>query len=177
VGKDVARKLVNICVVFALMTGCWVGVFAAAACPHVGCETSAGAPDGAAAHGEHTVERAHHAASPEDHSGRSEAHGEGHSSESPARDQAQPDSDQFRDLASGAHDPDCAHCVGGAEAPLSRPFEWQPNSFKNSGKLTAPRAAQQVSAPAVVVTREITPAQHAPPGRSDRHLLLSVFRI
>ena len=164
-----ARKLVNICVVFALMTGCWGGVLAAAACPHQECETAAGAPDDASAHGEHAGEHGSHSASPEDHSG--------HSADSPAWDQSQPGPDHLRDRASGGHDPDCAHCVGAAEAPPSRPFEWQPNSFKNSGKLTAPRAAQQISAPAVVLAREITPAQHAPPRQTGRHLLLSVFRI
>ena len=172
-----ARKLVNVCVVFALVTGCWGGVLAAAACPHLGCETAATAPDGAAAHGEHAGEHGRHSASPEDHSGHIESHGEGHSADSPARDRSQPGPDQFRDRASGGHDQDCAHCVGGAEAPPSRPFEWQPNSFKNSGKLTAPRAAQQVSAPALVLAREITPAQHAPPKQTSRHLLLNVFRI
>ena len=165
-----ARKLVNICVVIALMTGCWGGVLAAAACPHLECETAATAPEGASAHGDHAGERGSHSASPEDHSG--------HSTDSPARDQSQAGPDHLRDLASRGNDADCAHCVGAAETPPSRPFEWQPGSFKNSGKLTAPRAAQQVSAPAVVLACEITPAQHAPPRQTGRHLLLlSVFRI
>lgn len=164
-----ARKLVNVCVAFALMAGCWGGVLAAAACPHLECETAATEPEGASAHDDHAGERGSHSASPEDHSG--------HSADSPARDQSQPGPDHLRARASGGHDQDCAHCVGAAEAPPSRPFEWQPNSFKNSGKLTAPRAAQQVTAPAVVLAREITPAQHAPPRQTGRHLLLSVFRI
>ena len=159
------------------MTGCWGGVLAAAACPHLECETAATAPEAASAHGDHAGERDRHTASPEDHSAHPESHGEGHSADSPSSDQSQPHSDQLRDRASGGHDADCAHCMGAAEAPPSRPFEWQPSSFKNSGKLTAPRAAQQVSALAVVVAREITPAQHAPPKQTGRHLLLSVFRI
>jgi hypothetical protein len=171
----VARKIVNICIVIVLLTGCWGGVLAAA-CPHLGCETAA-ASDNAATPDEHVEEHGHHSASPEDHSLHSGSHGEGHTAESPAQDPPQFDSDQFRRNASNSHDPNCDHCVGSTEAPPSQSFEWQSNSFKNGAKLAAPRAAERVSAPAVVFVREITPAQHAPPGRSDRHLLLSVFRI
>lgn len=172
-----ARKLINVCVVFALMTGYWGGVLAAA-CPHLGCEPTAAAPVSTAAHGEHVDDHSYHSASPEDHSGHAGAHGEGHAAETPAQDAPQVDSGQLRGGASNRHDPNCAHCMGGSEgAPPSRFFEWQSNSFKNGGKLITPRAAERVSALAVVLVRKITPAQHAPPGRSDRHLLLSVFRI
>ena len=159
------------------MTGCWGRVLAAVACPHEGCETTDAASDSTAAHGEHVGDHSDHSASPEDHSGHAGSHGEGHSAESPAQDPPQSDSDLFRGSASDSHDSNCAHCVGSAEVPPSRSFEWQSNFFKNGVKLTAPRAAEQGSAPAVVLVREITPAQHAPPGRSDRHILLSVFRI
>ena len=160
------------------MTGCWGGVLAAVACPHMGCKTAAAASGGAAAHGEHVDEPGLHSANPEDHSDHAGAHGEGHSAGSPAQEPPQPDTAQFRGSASDRHDANCAHCVGSAEVPPSRSFEWQSNPFKNGAKLIAPRAAQQVSAPAVILVREITPAQHAPPGRADRHLLLlNVFRI
>jgi hypothetical protein len=173
----VARKLVNVCAVIALMMGCWGGVLAAAACPHVGCEMVAAAPDATAAHGEHVDERSHHSASPEDHSRYGATHGEGHSTEPPAQNPPRFDSDQLRGTASDRHDPNCAHCVGSAEAPPPWSLEWRTNFSKNGGKLTAPRAAEQVPAPAIMWVQEITPAQHAPPRRSNRHLLLSVFRI
>ena len=171
-----ARKLVHVCVVIALMTGCWGGVLAAAACPHSGCETPAAAPDDAA-HGGHADEHSHHSASPEDHSRHGATHAEGHLAETRAQEPPRVDSAQLRRAVVTSHDPNCAHCVGSAEAPPSRSFEWQSSPFKGGGKLTAPRAVEQVSAPAAAFVREIIPAQHAPPGRSDRHLLLSVFRI
>jgi hypothetical protein len=170
----VARKLLNVCVVFTLVLGCWGGVLAAAVCPHMGCKTTAAAPEATAHHGEHAA--GHEAVSQEDHSGHAAAH-DGHAALPPAHDEQHLDGGRAPGVTADRHDPACAHCVGTAEAPPSRSFEWQSNSFKQGGKLTAPPAAARVSAPAAVFLREITPAQHAPPGSSDRHLLLNVFRI
>ena len=136
----------------------------------------ASAPEATADHGGHAAGHGHDAVSPEDHSGHAAAH-EGHTAQPPAQDQQLFSPEQFPGVASNRHDRNCAHCVGSTEVPPSRSFEWQSNSLKQGGKLTAPRAAQQVAAPAVVFLREITPDQHAPPGRSDRHILFSVFRI
>ena len=172
-----ARKLINLCAVLALLAGCWGGVLAAAACPHAGCETTAAAPESTAAHGEHEAGHGPGSVSPEDHSGHAGPQGKGHSAAPPAHNPPRVDPAQLRGAASNRHDPNCAHCAGDAEAPPSRHFEWQSNSFKSGEKLIAPRAAGQVSAASAVFVREITPAQHAPPGTSDRHLLLSVFRI
>ena len=68
--------------------------------------------------------------------------------------------------------------MGRPEAPPSSKFELDSNPLKKAGRDAAPQAAVRLSAPDSVHVREITPAQHAPPGRADRHLLiLNVFRI
>lgn len=174
--KTVLRKLVNICVGLALMTGCWGGVLAAAACPHSGCETMAFAPDVAATQSDHADTHGHDTASPEAHSSHVSAH-QGHAAEPPARDQHQFSHGELKSVAPEQHDQSCAHCVGSPEAPSSPCFEWQSGSAKRGGGFVAPLAATQIKAPAAVFLREITPAQHAPPGQSDRHIILSVFRI
>jgi hypothetical protein len=172
----VTRKLVNLCLALTLVLGCWGGVLAAAACPHAGCKTAASAPEVTAGHGEHTGDHGHDVVGPEDHSGHGEAH-EGHTAQPSEQDRQHFSPEQFTGVASNRHDQNCAHCVGSTEAPPSRSFEWQSNSLKQGGKLLAPQASGRIVAPAAVFVREITPAQHAPPGRSDRHLLFSVFRI
>jgi len=78
---------------------------------------------------------------------------------------------------SGAHDPRCSHCAGRPEAPPSPKFEWQSDSVNKAGKELTAHAVWKVMAPAASHARQIAPAQHAPPGAPDRHLLLSVFRI
>jgi len=155
------------------MTGCWGGVLAAAACPHLGCETAAAVPVAGAAHGGHT--EGHDAVSAEEHSGHAEGHA-GHDAETPSPDRGAADAGH---MLSGGHNPGCAHCVGRPGAPPSQRFEWQSTFAGKGGGIVTPLTAARVEEPAAVIPREITPAQHAPPGRSDRHLLLllSVFRI
>lgn len=169
------RKLANVCVVLALMMGCWGGVLAAVACPHMACKTAASAPAGVASHDEHSSGHEHEAVAHEDHSGHVQTH-EGHA-EPAAQGKSQVSTGELWSVAPEPHDPSCAHCVSRSEAPPSPCFEWQPNSVRKGGELAAPVAAATVTVPAAAYVREITPAQHAPPGRTDRHLLLSVFRI
>ena len=167
---NVARRLINLSVVFALVTGCWGGVLAAAACPHVECETTAAAPEGAASHD-------HGAAVSEEHSSHPAEHG-GHPAEPPAPDVSPAGQPRVADVGpGGGHTPGCTHCVGRPEAPPSPSFEAQANSVRKGAESAAPTAAPRVEAPAAVIPREITPAQHAPPPGTVRHLLLSVFRI
>ena len=166
-----ARKFVNFCVVFALLTGCWGGVLAAAACPHLGCETAAAVPDVHATHGGHTD--GHDAVSTEGHSGHAGGHeGQDASPPSPYRGPA-----AAGHILSGGHDPGCTHCVGRPETPPSPRSEWQSNFARKGGGFVAPLTPARVEAPAAVSLREIRPAQHAPPGSSARHLLLNIFRI
>ena len=152
--------------------GCWGGVLAAAACPHLECETMAAAPEGGAGGAGHD----HGAPASEDHSSHPAEHGE-HPAEPPARDVSRAGQPGLADVAPGGHMPGCTHCVGRPEAPPSPSFEAQANSVRKGEGAAAPTAAPRVEAPAAVVPREITPAQHAPPHGTVRHLLLSVFRI
>ena len=155
------------------MTGCWGGVLAAAACPHTECEMTASAPSDTAGAGVHD----HDAVTSEDHSGHTAEHG-GHAAEPPAQGRSGVSPAGVLNVGPGRHDPGCTHCLGRPEAPPSPNFEVQANSASKGGESTAPNAAARAGAPAAVFLREITPAQHAPPGRSDRHLLLlNVFRI
>ena len=158
------------------MTGCWGGLFAAASCPHVGCETTTSTPDVVATDGGHADHHGHDAVRPEDHSGHVKAH-EGHAAGPTAQDQSQFNRGEFQSVAPQPHDQFCSHCVSRPEAPPTPCYEWQTASAKRGGTFVAPLVATQIEAPAPVFLREITPAQHAPPGRSDRRLLLNVFRI
>ena len=167
----------------ALLAGSWGGVLAAAACPHAGCRTDADAAtaphvENSGGHGRHENAdgQGHHAASHEDHSVHAPTHDGEHAAEQHTRTQTPRDSERLRGVASGPHDPTCAHCVGRSDAP-SRSTEWQPNPFKAGAKLDAPPAAEPVSAPHLVPARELRPTQHAPPGRHGKYLLLGVFRI
>ena len=170
-----ARKLVNICLAWTLVLGCWGGVIAAVACPHMGCET-ASASVGHGAHGERASDEGHAPADAEDHSAHGEAHQEP-ATEAPAPDRSASESVAPAAGASGGHDGTCSHCVGRPGAPPSSAFEWQADSARKLVKYAAPHAAPRVLAPSPTHAREITPAQHAPPGGADKLLLLSVFRI
>ena len=171
-----ARRLVNFCLAWTLVLGCWGGVIAAVACPHLGCETPSGTPEHSA-HGEHPADEGHASDDAENHS----AH-----EETAASDVAVPPGPWQDPVgsavpavgSSGGHDGNCSHCVGRPEVPPSPNLEWQSDSAGKSVKYAAPRAAPQAVAPSAAHAREITPAQHAPPGSADRLLLLlSVFRI
>lgn len=168
-----ARKLVNFCLAWTLVLGCWGGVLAAAACPHKGCETASAAPHQTTAHAEHLSAASHDSDGGEGHSAHAGAH-KGHAAEPPA---AEPSRPELAQLTDGTRAPYCSHCLGRPDAPPSPKFEWQSDSVKKAGKDAAPHVAPEVSAPLAAYVREITPAQNAPPGRSDRHLLISVFRI
>jgi hypothetical protein len=170
----VARKIVNICVVFALMTGCWGGVLAAAVCPHTDCETTASAPGVRATEDDHAGNHCHDAADSEDSSSRDKAH-EGHAAELPGRDQFS--HGKHRGIESRSGDRYCAHCVSSPGAPPAQVVGQQSNPVKRGVELAAPLVAARFESPAPVFIRKIAPAQHAPPGRTDRHLLLNVFRI
>ena len=159
------------------MLGCWGGVLAAALCPH-GCESTAhAAGEASTTHGDHGTDCAQ-MVKPEDHSGDISAHEEGHAGEPADGDQRQSGhAGPYTVARGGQHDQSCAHCVGRPEAPPSPYSEGQSSSAKRSGSFAAPLAAVQLESSAPVYLRKITPAQHAPPGESDRHLLLNVFRI
>lgn len=168
-----ARKLVNICLAWAIVLGCWGGVVAAVACPHVGCETAVTAPDHGGLHG---GDVSHDAASAEETSAHPADH-HGHSAESRPAEQAQPGLVTSVAGDSGAHDSRCSHCVGRPDTPPSSKFERQPAPVGKDGKVPAALASPKVAAPAASHALRIKPAQHAPPGSQDRHLLLGVFRI
>lgn len=169
------RKLVNFCLAWTLVVGCWGGVAAAALCPHEACGTAASAT-------EHASDREGHQTVEGQDSGDSEGHAEhteghrGHAPETLAADEAGRESDVSVIGTSGAHDPCCSHCMGRPEAPPSPKFEWQYSPVEKAGKYLAAKTPLKVGAPASHVRRD-TPAQHAPPGSPDRHLLISVFRI
>ena len=158
------------------MMGCWGGVLAAVVCLHTGCETSTpAAGEASATHGDHGT-TCGNMVKPEDHSGDVSSH-EGHTGEltDGAWQQFRPAG--LHTVARVQHEQSCAHCVGRPESPPAPYSEWQSNSVKRGVNFAAPVAAVQVDSPAPVYPRKITPAQHAPPGSSDRHLLLKVFRI
>jgi hypothetical protein len=160
------------------MMGCWGGVLAAAVCPHTGCETTTTAPaagEASATHGDHGP-ACDKVVIPEDHSGHVSAH-EGHAGKPDNGDQQQFSPVGLHTIVPKQHDQFCSHCMGRPEAPPSPYSEWQSNSARRAGSYAAPIAAVQVESPTPVYLRLITPAQHAPPGTSDRHLLLNVFRI
>lgn len=163
------RRLINLSVVFALLTGCWGGVLADAACPHVECVTAEAAPEGAAG-------QAHDAVTSAAHSGHAAEHG-GHAPAPPARDISVQGPTGSTDVSNVGHDLGCIHCVGRPEAPPTPNIEVRANTARKGEESAAPPAAARLEAPAAIFPREITPAQHAPPAGIVRHLLLSVFRI
>lgn len=171
-----ARKLLNVCVALALLLGCWGGVLAAAACPHVGCDAMASAPDIAVGHGGHADSHGQNVTSPEEHSCHVTSH-RARAAKSSLQVQHQISHEELQSVASKQRGQFCAHCVGRPEAPPSPRLEWQSNSAKKGVDFAAPHAIAQIETTAPVLLRKITPAQHAPPGKSDRHLLLNVFRI
>ena len=165
------RKLLNFGLAWLFVLGCWGGVLAAVACPHAGCETGASEPavGGAVGHD-------HAAVTSEDHSGHNAEHG-GHATEAPARNLGGLGPVGLPNIRPGGHDLGCTHCVGRPGAPSAPNFEVQAKTARKAGESAAPASPARVEAPAAVSLREITPAQHAPPGRTVRHILLNVFRI
>lgn len=169
-----ARKLVNFGLVWVLALGCWCGVLAAAACPHLGCE--AAAPESAAAQAEHPPGEGHGPAGSEDHS----AHGAAHRSraeETAAAQPSRPVSAERTGGTSGAHGSYCSHCMDSPDTAPSPKSERLPGPVNKGLEDAAPHAGLQAPAPHAAHVREVIPAQHAPPGSPDRHLLLGVFRI
>ncbi|MCA1620510.1 MAG: hypothetical protein LC795_14615 [Acidobacteria bacterium] len=165
--------MVNFCLAWTLVLGCWGGVIAAVACPHMGCGTAASAHAG--------VDHGDAGAGDHDHDmpaseGHSDEHVE-HVEETPSQGRSLLGDVGLNSLSPAGHDLNCTHCVARPEVPPSPKFDFQTGSFKKGAESAAPAAAPRVEAPSSVFPREITPAQHAPPGRSDRHLLLNVFRI
>jgi hypothetical protein len=171
----VVRKLVNFCLAWTVVTGCWGGVAAVAICPHEGCGTAAAATEQGSAHEGHQAVEGQDSAAPQDHTAHAEGH-RGHSAEPPAAHEAGRESAESVIGPSPGHDPCFSHCVGRPEAPPSPKFEWQSSTVEKAGKDFAAPAQLKFVASAAHVRRD-TPAQHAPPGSSDRHLLLNVFRI
>ncbi|HYN85637.1 MAG TPA: hypothetical protein VER32_10305 [Pyrinomonadaceae bacterium] len=176
------RKLINLCLVLTLVAGCAGSALAAAVCPHAGCETMTAAPENADAHCDPAPAETHHAAGAHEHSSHAESQ-HGHATRSAAEERhgtetKRPASKHSRGVASPSHDTTCAHCSGRRESPPSAKFEWQPNSIKRHEKESPPQHAVGYSAPpSRGFARQITPAQHAPPAQTDRHVLLGVFRI
>jgi hypothetical protein len=173
----VARKLLNLCAVFVLLTGCWGGVLAAVVCPHAGCETTASAAPDLSASGDNQGGHCHDTARSAGESIPDKAH-EGHVEELPVHEQQQFGRGELQEVAARSHERSCAHCVGSPETPPTQEvFEQQTNSAKKDRDFAAPHVAARVESPSPVFQRKIAPAQHAPPGRSDKQLLLNVFRI
>lgn len=230
-----ARKLLNVCAVLALLAGSWGGVLAASACPHVGCRMRAAADTGHPAHARHTHGRDEHTTAlhtvqqttatdpaqsnprggppprPKEHTAHASAHCGMHAPESSSESQAhersseepsghepsapeasrrepslqeQPGHEQPRlssepsqGFASDGGEATCTHCLRRPEAPPAQSFGPEPEHVRKVEKLSAPRAAERVSAPAPVFVREIRPSQQSPPATPSRHLLLGVFRI
>lgn len=162
-----ARKLVQVCLLLTMLLGPTAGALAAA-CPHAGCMTAA------AAHVEtDDDERGRHQATHEEHPG----HVAAHDAAPPARAQTHHDAAPPRGVAANPHEPDCAHCAGDDGVPPASSFKWQIRPADARGESAAPRPVEQVSLPVVLPAREFAPTQHAPPGRTDRHILFQVFRI
>lgn len=67
--------------------------------------------------------------------------------------------------------------MGRSSVPPSSDLERQSDSARRSVRDAPSHTAPQILAPAAAHAPEITPAQHAPPGSPDRHILISVFRI
>jgi hypothetical protein len=171
----VVSKLVNFCLSWTLVVGCWGGVVAAAFCPHEGCGTATAATEHESDHGGHQAVEGQESGDPEEHAAHAEGH-RGHAPEQPTADEARSETAGSVVGTSGAHDPCCSHCMGRPEAPPSPKFEWQPSPVEKAGKDLAAHSPLKFAASAPHVRRD-TPAQHAPPGSSDRYLLISVFRI
>lgn len=157
-----ARKLLQVGLLLSLLLGSWAG--ALAACPHVGCRTTAARPDS----DDNSDARPRHHAGQPDHSGHAAPHDAAHTPH-----EATP----RRGVAANRHDSTCTHCAGSRGPAPSRAFKWQVNNFETGRVLDAPRAVEQVSLTVCLFVREFVPTQHAPPGGSERHLLLNVFRI
>jgi hypothetical protein len=172
----VARKLFNFCLVCVLVLGCWGGALAAAVCPHLGCQRAAEAQEQAAAHGEHSTGEAHEPATGEEHSAHAEA-GQAHAGAPPSCEGRRPAPEGLREFLSSPHDPSCSHCVGGPRTPLSTKSEWPFHPGKKVEQDAPLQVVRCLPSPARLYVREITPAQHAPPGPKDLRLLLSVFLI
>ncbi|HLL76233.1 MAG TPA: hypothetical protein VK421_13355 [Pyrinomonadaceae bacterium] len=172
-----ARSLLNLCAVSALLLGGWGGVLAAVACLHVGCETAAAAAAhaGVAAHGGHAG--GHEPADHDSHAGKEVEHGGHAAATPPAGDLHRAGTGEARTIDPRQPEPGCSHCVGSPAAPTSSLFGQQFIPPAKGESLIAPPAGVRVEAPAAAFIREITPAQHAPPGGTGRHLLLNVFRI
>lgn len=171
-----ARRLFNFCLAWAFVLGCWGGAIAAAACPHVGCVKALAAPERAAAHGAHAAAETHEPAAPEDHCARAAAHHE--DAAGPRRvEEPRPEPEGLRGLVSSAHDPSCAHCVGGGQSPPSAKSGWQFESVRKVEKAPATPSARPPAARSRAFVRPVTPPQHAPPSGPGRHLLLSLFLI
>lgn len=170
-----ASKLVNFCLSWTLVLGCWGGVIAAAACPHAGCETAAPSPAGVS-NGGASGGHEHCAPASEDHSGHQGGHGD-HAAAPPEQGSVLSGDTGLDEVSRGHHNLNCTHCVGRPEAPPSSNFELQTGSANKTADSAAPAAVTRVEPPPSVFPQEVTPAQHAPPGGADRHLLLSIFRI
>lgn len=171
-----ARKLFNFGLAWVLVLGCWGGVLAAAACPHVGCETAAAAPVEAGTHGAHSAVETREPAVAGDHCARAKA-GQGHAAQPPDAGRDRPESEDLRGTVLAPRGTSCSHCVGRRQEPPSTKSDWQFNSARKVEKDSAAPAVGRPQAFSRAFVREVIPAQHAPPPKPGRHLLLGVFLI
>lgn len=158
------------------MLGCWGGVLAAAVCPHVGCQKSPAAPEGAEAHGGHSPVDASESDGPADHCARAQA-SEARAAGPAAGEGQRPQSAASAGVVSAPHAPSCTHCARRPEAPPSTKFDRLSDPAGKAGKDSAPHVSGQLPPPPRLFVREVTPSRRAPPGGPERHLLLGVFRI
>ncbi|HEV2799125.1 MAG TPA: hypothetical protein VGW12_01440 [Pyrinomonadaceae bacterium] len=171
------RKLVNFCLALALVWGCAGGVLAAVVCAHLGCRMETAAPVVDATQNGHAEGHCHDAAAPAEQTSSNKTHDE-HATEHASGERQQFERTEMSNAVALPHEGFCAHCVARPGTPPSAFFEQEFNAAKKSRDFAAPRAVAQVAPPSTVFRRKITPAQHAPPARSARHLLLlNVFRI
>lgn len=171
-----ARKLFNFSLAWALVLGCWGGVLAAAACPHLGCETAAAAPAEAAVHGGHSAVETREPAGREDHCAPAGVE-RGRAAGPAEAGRRGPESEDLRVAILAPRGPSCSHCVGRRPAPTPAKSDWQFSPAGEAGKDSAPQGVGHLPSPPRVFVREVIPAQHAPPARPGRHLLLGVFLI
>ena len=178
-----ARKLFQICLVWALLLGCWGGVLAAVACPHSDCRAAGPAPARDLSPIAPDASYAAHASTPTHEPAGHEAHrapapaAHCHASATAAEAEPREAADDSRGFAFARSGASCLHCEGAPRAPASTKSASQSSPAPRVEQDAAPQAVRRLLAPARAFVREIIPAQHAPPGTKDRRLLLSVFLI
>lgn len=169
-----AHKLFNFGLAWAFVLGCWGGVLASAVCPHLGCGAEAAAPAGGRGHDAHAASETHEPAAPQDHCARAQSHAEGGRADAA---QHGSEAEASRGSISAPRGAPCSHCVGRRPSPPATKSDWQPGPAGKADGDSAPQVGARLPAFSRAFVREVIPAQHAPPPKPGRHLLLGVFLI